>query len=136
MMVQANSDLLGSQQQSVQATNNFANTVRSIFISSGSSGIGVHAFNNITTTATTVLSANSSRGSITFSNPGGPDIFVWPTLDANGATITVSTGSLGGSFRIFGNGGTLTVTGAIQTAWQAISSSGTGNLTVLESNTR
>jgi hypothetical protein len=135
-MVQSNSDLLGSNQQGVQATNNFASTFKSVFISSGSSGIGVHAFNSITTTATTVLSANSSRGSITFSNPGGPDIFVWPTLDANGATITVSTGSLGGSFRIFGNGGTLTVAGAIQTAWQAISSSGTGNLTVLESNTR
>jgi hypothetical protein len=138
MMVTGNSDLLGTQQQSVQATNNFASTVKSIFISSGSSGIGVHAFNTIASSVTTlVLSANSSRASVTFSNPGTVDIFVGPTLDANGATLSPSTGSLGGTFRIFSNGGTLTLTGAVQTSWVAFSSSGSGNsFTVLESNTR
>lgn len=136
-MVQGNSDLLGTQQQGVQATNNFAQTIKGIFISSGSTNTGVRAFNSIGTGTTQVLPANTSRGSIVFSNPGTVDIFVAPTLDATGATISPSTGSLGGTFRIFANGGTLTLAGAVQTAWVAFSSSGSGNsFTTLESNTR
>lgn len=135
--VQGNSDLLGTQQQGVQATNNLSGTLKSIFISSGSSGIGVRAFNSISTTTTQVLPANTSRASIVFSNPGTVDVFVAPTLDATGATISPSTGALGGTFRIFANGGVLSLAGAVQTAWVAFSSSGSGNsFTTLESNTR
>ena len=135
---QGNSDLLGTQQQGVQATNNLSDTIKAIFISSGSSGIGTRAFNTIASSFTTqVLPANTSRASIVFSNPGTVDVFVAPTSDATGATISPSTGALGGTFRIFANGGTLSLAGAVQTVWVAFSSSGTGNsFTTLESNTR
>ena len=131
-------DPFGMQQQGVQATNNFAATFKSVFISTGTSGLGVRAFNTIASSVTTqVLPANTSRGSVVFSNPGTVDIFVAPATDANGATISPSTGSLGGTFRIFSNGGSLSLSGAVQTAWVAFSSSGTGNsFTTLESNTR
>lgn len=137
-MVQSNSDLLGTQQQGVQATNNFATTFKSVFISSGTSGIGVRAFNTIASSFTTqVLPANTSRGSIVFSNPGTVIVYVAPTLDAAGAAISPSSAALGGTFSVAANGGTLSLAGAVQTAWVAFSTSGTGNpFTTLESNTR
>ena len=103
---------------------------------SSASGGKVYAFNNINTSSnTTVAPANPSRRRITFHNPGDVDIFISPTLTAAGAVLTPTTSALGGSFRVFANGGALTVEGECQTPWQALAASGsTKPLTVMDSN--
>jgi len=100
------------------------------------SGGKVYAFNTVTNANNiSVAPANPQRNSITFHNPGTNDIFVSPTTTATGTTLTPTLAALGGSFRVFGNGGSLTITGECQTAWQAIASAGTTNaLTVMDSN--
>lgn len=102
------------------------------------SGGRVYAFNNLSTTPAQVLAANPSRQTLTFHNPGTVDVFVAPTVVINSGsdvTLTPSVGSLGGCFRIYANGGSLTLTGEVQKAWQAFSASASANpLTVVESN--
>jgi len=116
---------------------------------SGASGGKVYGYNNINeTTARVVAQANPSRQKITFHNPGTSDIFISPsnvqntlgtapTQPSNHA-LTPTNALLGGTFRVYGNGGTLVIEGECQGAWQALSvtASGTTNpLTVMESNT-
>ena len=102
------------------------------------SGGRVYAFNNISTTPAQVLGANPSRQNVTFHNPGTVDIFIAPAVVINSGsdvTLTPSTGALGGCFRIYANGGSLTLTGEVQKAWQAFAATGTTNaLTAVESN--
>lgn len=103
------------------------------------SGGKCYAYNNLTTTPVQVAPANPSRTQITFSNPGTIDAFIAPATSMNSSgqavTLTPSTTALGGCLRVFA-GGTLTVIGECQTAWQAFSATGTGNpLTVLDNNT-
>ena len=109
------------------------------------SGGKIYAYNNLTTTPMVVAQANQSRQSITFHNPGTVDIVVFPSyVQGSGSApttpsnvaLTPSTSALGGGFRIYANGGQLTLTGECQGAWQALSVTGTGNpFTVMESNT-
>lgn len=107
---------------------------------SSASGGKIRAFNNITNAANTqVAAANTSRQKITFHNPGSADIFISPViaLDSNGSntTLTPTTSALGGTFRVYANGGTLELAGECQGAWQALAASGTTNpLTVMDSN--
>lgn len=105
---------------------------------SSASGGKVYALNNISTVAQQVIAANPSRQTLTFHNPGDVDIFVAPTQKYDGSTFTdftPTTGALGGTFRVYSNGGTLTITGECQQAWQALSASSNDKpLTIMDSN--
>lgn len=100
----------------------------------------IYAYNAITNAGgQTVAPVNTSRTSITFFNPGTVDIYIGPVtvLDSNGSntTLVLSLVTKGGSIIVFANGGSLTITGECQGAWQAIAASGTTNpLTVMDSN--
>ena len=105
------------------------------------SGNKTYAYNAVSTTPATVAPANPSRRKITFHNPGDVDIFIAPatafaTISASAPTaLTPTTSALGGCWRVFSNGGALTLEGEIQGAWQAFSASGSGKpFTVLDSN--
>ena len=107
---------------------------------SSASGGKVYAFNTLSTTPQQVVAANPSRQQITFHNPGDVDIFVAPgtVLNSSGSAVALSptTSALGGCFRVYANGGSLTIQGECQTAWQAFSASSTGKpLTIMDSNT-
>jgi hypothetical protein len=109
------------------------------------SGGKIYAYNNLGTAPQIVAQANQNRQSITFHNPGTVDVVVFPqyvqgvttapTTPSNVA-LTPTTSALGGGFRIYANGGQLTISGECQGAWQALSVSGSSNpFTVMESNT-
>lgn len=99
------------------------------------SGGKVTPFNTISTSPTQVAPSNPQRTRLTFHNPGTIDIIVAPTLQANGQALTITATIWGGGFRVYANGGQLTVSGECQTPWQAVSVSGSGNpLTVMDSN--
>lgn len=112
----------------------------------GANGGKTYGYNNITNlNNVTVAQANPSRQQITFHNPGTVDIFVSQTTIQNvlgtaptspsDVVFTPTTGALGGTYRVYANGGQLTITGECQKAWQALAASGTTNpLTVTESN--
>lgn len=116
---------------------------------SSASGGKVFGYNNINeTTGTVVAQANPSRQKITFHNPGANDIFVAPTSVQNvlgtaptqpsNVVLTLTNAALGGARRVFGNGGTLEITGECQGAWQALAVTGAGTtnpFTVTDSNT-
>lgn len=107
---------------------------------SSASGGKVYPYNNITNANNVqVAPANPSRNSVVFHNPGTQDIFVSPTTALNTAgqavALTPTLAALGGTFRVYANGGTLQITGECQTAWQALAADGTTNaLTVMDSN--
>lgn len=115
---------------------------------SSASGGKVYGYNNINeTTARVVAQANTNRQSITFHNPGASDIFISPTFVQNvlgtaptnpsNVALVPSNAALGGCWRVYGNGGTLVITGECQGAWQAlaVTAAGAANpLTVMESN--
>lgn len=99
------------------------------------------ALNTITTTPTNpVIGGNPRRKKLTFHNPGGVDIVVFPTTvlqnipGGGSTTLTPTTAALGGGFRAFANGGQIIIEGqAAKQAWQALSVSGSGNpLTIME----
>lgn len=110
------------------------------------SGGKVYGFNNISNVAPlTVAPANTNRVKITFHNPGPNDIFIGPvnvnntigSTPTNNAQVafTPTTSLYGGCWRVFGNGGSLEISGECQGAWQALASSGTTNqLTVMDTN--
>jgi hypothetical protein len=112
----------------------------------GANGGKTYGYNNISNAAPIIVAqANTARQSITFHNPGSVDIFIGPqfvqgvlgtapTTPTN-ISFTPTTALLGGTFRVFSNGGALTLSGECQGAWQALAASGTTNpLTVVESN--
>ena len=105
---------------------------------SAASGGRVYAFNNINTTPQQIIGGSSGRQSITVHNPGTVDVFVAPAsvlVNGSDTTLTPSTGSLGGCFRVYANGGTLVITGECQKPWQAFSASATNNpLTIMDSS--
>lgn len=115
---------------------------------SSASGGKVYAYNTISENGVTIIAAvNPSRQKITFHNPGPNDVFVAPiniqNVVNNVATtpsdhvLILSNAALGGSFRVYGNGGTLSVEGECQGAWQALAATGAGTtnpLTVMDSN--
>lgn len=113
------------------------------------SGGKVYGYNNISEVAAIVVApANAQRQKITFHNPGSNDFYVAPvnvqnvlgTVPAQPSDhpLTLLNGALGGSRIVYGNGGTLEITGECQGAWQAIAKTGAGGgnpLTVTDSNT-
>lgn len=118
---------------------------------SSASGGKVYGYNNINeTTARVVAPANPSRVKITFHNPGANDIFIAPVNIQNtlgtspsGQTggsdvaLALTNAALGGSRRVYGNGGTLEITGECQGSYQALAVTGAGTtnpLTVTDSN--
>jgi hypothetical protein len=108
---------------------------------SSASGGKIYAYNAVTTANNIpVAPANPQRNSITFHNPGANDILISPTtslgnLGSSQSTLTPTTAALGGGFRVFANGGSLTITGECQQAWQALALVGATNpLTVMDSN--
>lgn len=88
---------------------------------------------------TLVAPANPQRTQIVFHNPGDVDLFVYPQYFTVGGTQVAAAptvGALGGTFRIYANGGTLTVSGECQMAWYALAASAAGKpITVQDSNT-
>jgi len=98
-------------------------------------------YNDLSTTPQNVISGNPARQSMVFHNPGSVDVFIFPNsgyANVSAVSRTVfapTTSALGGCFRVYGNGGSLTITGECQLGWGAFSASGSGNpLTVMESN--
>lgn len=116
---------------------------------SSASGGKVYGYNNINeTNGTVVAPANPSRQKIIFHNPGTNDIYIAPSLVQNvlgtaptnpsNVALVLSNAALGGSRIVYGNGGTLEITGECQGAWQALAKTGAGTtnpLTVMDSNT-
>lgn len=116
---------------------------------SSASGGKVYGYNNIAEGSLVVVAqANPSRQRIRFHNPGANDIFIAPSFVQNtlgtapsqgvSVALTPSNAALGGCTRVFGNGGTLDITGECQGAWQAFAVTGAGStnpLTVIDSNT-
>lgn len=107
---------------------------------SAASGGKTYAFNTISTTPTAnVAPVNPGRQKITFHNPGDVDILVAPMFIQNtGSNVALvpSPSARGGCYLVYANGGTLTLTGECQNAWQALSVSASGKpLTVTDSNT-
>lgn len=102
------------------------------------SGGKVTGYNAISESlAVIVLAANPQRQSITFHNPGASDVFVYPLYNAQGVVQVPGNASLGGTFRIYGNGSTLVISGECQFPWYAFAITGAGGfnpLTVMESN--
>lgn len=105
---------------------------------SAAGGGRTYAFNNLSTAPQPILGQNPQRQSITFHNPGSVDIFVAPAfVQNNGSDVALvpSPSALGGTFRIYANGGSLTIQGECQKPWQAFALSGSNNpLTVVDSN--
>lgn len=108
---------------------------------SAANGGKVYAYNNISESAAVqVAPANPSRQQIMFHNPGANDLFIAPAnVQTTGTNVALSptNSALGGCFRVYGNGGTLAITGECQDAWQAFSVTGAGSsnpLTVMDSN--
>lgn len=105
---------------------------------SAANGGKIYLFNDVSTALLQVAPASPTRQQITFHNPGAVDIFVAPASAVfNGSNIVFnpSNALLGGCFRVFGNGGTLVITGECQIAWRAFALSGTLNpFTVMDSN--
>lgn len=115
---------------------------------SSASGGKVYGYNNIAEAAAIVVApANPSRTKITFHNPGANDIFIAPSFVQNvlgtsptnpsNVALVLSNALLGGSRRVYGNGGTLEISGECQGAWQALAVTGAGAtnpLTVMDSN--
>lgn len=116
---------------------------------SSASGGKVYGYNNISESVSIIVApANPSRQRIRFHNPGPNDIFVAPqyvqnvlgvvTTQPSNVILTPSNAALGGCTRIYGNGGTLDITGECQGAWQAFAATAAGisnPLTVIDSNT-
>ena len=112
----------------------------------GANGGKIYGFNNITNAANTVVAQpNPSRQKITFHNPGAQDIFVSQTTvqgplgtaptSPSDVPFVPTTAALGGTLRVYANGGTTIVEGECQKAWQALAAAGTTNpLTVIETN--
>lgn len=97
---------------------------------SAASGGYTYAINNLSPTPQTVLGVDSGRQSIVCHNPGNVDAFIAPLFVQNtGSDVALAptTLALGGCYRIYGNGGTLTLTGEVQKGWQIFSASGSGN---------
>lgn len=102
------------------------------------SGGFTYAYNNIDTTPIQVAGLNPARRKITFHNPGSVDIMIAPAFVQNtGSDVALvpSPTALGGCYRVFANGGSLTIDGECQKPWQAFSVTGSNNpLTVEVSN--
>ena len=108
---------------------------------STASGGKVYAYNAINEASATVVAAvNTSRQKILFHNPGANDIFIDPVyVQTTGSNVALSpsNAALGGCFRVYSNGGVLTLEGECQGAWQAFAVTGAGStnsLTVMDSN--
>jgi hypothetical protein len=86
------------------------------------------------TSGAQVLAANPARQSIIFHNPGPGNVFVYPLLNATGAVNAPTNVNPAGAFIVMA-GGLLTVSGECQGSWGAFSASGTGDLTIMETNT-
>lgn len=116
----------------------FSNPGGSRTVSTATGG-KIYAYNTITSANNvTVVAANPQRTKITFHNPSDVDILISPTQSFNGsilATLTPTNAAKGGGFTVFAAGGTLTIEGECQQAWQALAASGAGKaLTVMDSN--
>lgn len=114
----------------------FAGVGGSSTVSSASGG-KVYGYNNINeTTARVVAPANPARQKITFHNPGANDIYVAPVNVQNvlgtspttpsDVALILTNAALGGSRIVYGNGGTLEITGECQGAWQALAKTTAG----------
>lgn len=107
---------------------------------SSASGGKLYAYNALDdTTPTQVAPINTQRQRITFHNPGDVDVFVYPAFKVNTGTAVANAPTVaapGGSFRVFANGGALTIEGSENSlAWYALAASGSGKpLTVMDSN--
>ena len=117
-------DLVSTQKGGVQTLAYAAKALGNAFPPATASTSPVFTGNNsITTTATTVIDANTQRHGIIFHNPGTTTIFIYPTNMASPPT-SVSLGGalsiLGGSTVIFSPSSFPNVNGG----WSAVSTTG------------
>lgn len=107
---------------------------------SSASGGKTYAFNALTTALlANVAPANPARQKVRFHNPGPVDIFIYPQYVQNtgsNAALVPALATLGGTTRVFANGGTLDITGECQGQWGAFAADNTATacLTVMDSN--
>ena len=102
---------------------------------SAASGGYTYAINNLSTAPQNVLGVDPQRVSITVHNPGSVDALFAPLFVQNTGTdvaLVPSPSALGGCYRVYANGGTLTLTGECQKGWQALSISGVANPLTVE----
>src|SRR5258708_3898300 len=95
----------------------------SVLAFSSASGGKVYAYNNINAVPQQVAPINPSRQQLTFHNPGTIDILVAPAtvlIAGSFAPLAPTNTQRGGCFLVYANGGSLTVVGECQTAWQAL----------------
>lgn len=120
--------ILTTIQNGVQALNKLNQNLSGF----GYAGASQYTFNSMSTTASTVLSARTSRTSILFHNPNDAiDLIVWPTTDVNNNIISVtSSAARGGGFLIAAKDYFQLYGPVCQLAWQGLTTSGTGYLTV------
>lgn len=121
-------DILSALKNGVTAINNLA------VVMGGDSQdpLSYYGYDSITSAPTTVVAMSTGATwptEIVFHNPSTLDILVYPSEDANGMSLGVVSSSPGGSFRVYGNGGSIIIEGGSTMAWLAIST-GTGALTV------
>lgn len=96
------------------------------FVVGGAGAGGVTAINSLSTTAISVLAADTNRSFVLFHNPSsGVTVYVAPTLTTSGATLTLLATTPGGAFRIIPMD-YIQFAGGTQ-AWQAVCSSGSNN---------
>lgn len=123
-------------------------TAGGVLAFSSASGGKVYGYNNIAEAGAIVVApANQSRQKITFHNPGVNDIYIAPSVVQNvlgtaptnpsNVALALTNAALGGARIVYGNGGTLEISGECQGAWQALAKTGAGAtnpLTVMDSN--
>lgn len=102
------------------------------------SGGKTYAYNNLGTASQLAAPANPSRVKVTFHNPGTVDVFICPAFIQNtgsNVALAATTAALGGTFRVYANGGDRVIEGECQGQWNAFAASGASNpLTVIDTN--
>ena len=123
-------DLLTALQNGVTAINGLQTTL----LANGNCYVmgDVTALNTLSTTAITVAAQDQERTFLLFHNPSsGVTLYIGPTESASGAALTPVAASPGGTFVLLPQD-YLQLSGNCQSAWRAVSSSGSANpLTVV-----
>jgi hypothetical protein len=121
-------DILSALKNGVTAINNL-----NVTLGGATTVLSFYGFNNITSAPTTVVAGSTGDTwptQLSFHNPSSAvNILVYPSVDGNGATLSVASTSPGGAVLVYSNGGSVEITGGTTMAWSAIST-GTGSLTV------
>jgi hypothetical protein len=123
-------ELLAAMQNGVQAINSLPG--RMGFATTAT--LSFYAFNSVSSSPTQVVAGSTGTtypANLSFHNPSDLDIFVYPSVDGNGNSITALSSSPGGALLVYANGGSISIDGGSTMAWFAISTGTAGSLTVV-----